>query len=176
MPARGPGGKFLPKSEKPTGLYTETPMPTRATSPAPKPQKQPGNLKTAWNKALKTAKVLTTGEVDDFRDDLIRGINGAFEAFDKFMSATNKRGETALIWSNIPDPQIEILADYLLERGQKSVVIAQGVRGIVQTWRAYAALLIVGPAAMESFAFYMKNGIGFPVFVPGQPGQERKSA
>lgn len=51
-----------------------------------------------------------------------------------------------------------VLADIAIERGMASPVVAQAVRGMVQTSKYVRAGLIVGPRAWDTFSFYVKNG------------------
>lgn len=162
----GADGTAGPSNDRPTGLYSDSP-PEAATARTHAPpaqqakEQEPGRIKQAWQKTVKTARVLADGEVEELQTDLIIGIRTWFDFNDKALSITNRRGAQAEIWSTIPDNEVNILAEFLIERGRRSAVVAHAVRSMVDLWRTYAVALILAPAFWESFVFYMRNGIGF---------------
>lgn len=104
------------------------------------------------------ASPLTEREGKQLREKLTNSILLYADLADDTISRTNAKRQKAEIWSTMDVEDAGVLADIAIERGMSSPVVAQAVRGMVQTSKYVRAGLIVGPRAWDTFSFYVKNG------------------
>ncbi len=104
-------------------------------------------------------KTLTVLEVAKLRPKLIHAIEWQSEHADHFITATTKRHVAVVIWSDISMDDIEIIADFLLERGKSDVQTAIVVRAMAELLDKVKVGLVVLPRAWRTIAYYLQTGI-----------------
>lgn len=105
-----------------------------------------------------TVRKLTDAEIIQLRPKLIESLIWQSEHMDQFIEATTKGHESVTIWSDLDRDEIEIVADFLLERGKKSERTAQVVRNMSTLMLRIKLGMISLPRAYKTFATYIERG------------------
>lgn len=115
---------------------------------------------------VSASKVLSAAEANDMRPRLIEYLTWQSDHMDQFIIATTRGHDpTIVIWSNLDDAEIEIIADYLLNRARKDKMTAQAVRYAVTLLERIKVGIIVLPRLYRTMLTYLQRGLDIPIFV-----------
>lgn len=110
-------------------------------------------------------RALSAVEAKDLLPKFNEALRTIFQMADRVISMTNKEQAEAWIWQSIDKAERDIIATHLIELGQKSKVIAEGVRRITAAHRLLQIGLITGPRFLMTVQHYSEHGgIGLPSF------------
>lgn len=132
---------------------------------APKSTKSPKSSASAPSSGGKKWRVLTNAEADELRPRLIQYLTWQSEHADDFIMATTVGHQPVVIWSNMDDAEIEIVADFLIARGKKDVRVAEGVRLAAEILDRIKVAFIVLPRAYQTINTYFSRGFDVKIFV-----------
>jgi len=113
----------------------------------------------APKKTVRTGKRISDAEGMKLRPKLIATILWTSEHADNFLEATTKGHEEVEIWSSIDETEAEILADFMIERGKQSEVVAGYVRRSIALYDQLKIVVIVAPRLYKTLLLYLKRGI-----------------
>jgi hypothetical protein len=167
--ARAPADESAPEPARPQGLYA---LPARAGAPAPTPTRPPrqpdavgipsGADFPRWlaqlGRGAAAVKPLAEAEAARLRTSVIRSLTAFWAYADEGITYTNRQRAEAQIWRRVDAEETALLADWLIEHGKRSAMVAQMVRGVSRVWDYYAVGLILGPRLVETWRFYAAHG------------------
>lgn len=106
-------------------------------------------------------KKLTELEATKLRQSLIDILRWQSKHADEFIIATTKGHDmTIIIWSNMDDEDIEVLADVMIARAKRSAKAAKIVRDLVSLQEKLKVAVIVAPRLWKTIQTYIAKGIG----------------
>ena len=109
---------------------------------------------------------LSSEEAAKLYPKLVEYITWQSEYLDQFIIATTKGHDPTIeIWSNLDKAEIEILADYLIQRGRSDGTTAQAVRFASVLLDRVKVALIVLPRAYSTVNLYLVRGFDLSVFM-----------
>lgn len=124
-------------------------------------------------------KVLSNAEARKLRDPLADLIVDSGQQLDRFLTWASVTHLECDIWE-FTDDEAEKLADFLISRAKRSVVVAVLVRTAVDRWDMWLALAMVGVRGVQTGEYVMVNGVRIPdvarMFdrIP-RPGRKRRA-
>lgn len=121
---------------------------------------------TASASTTKKKTVLSQQEVSELRPRLIEYITWQSEHLDQLIIATTKGHDPSIIiWSDLEDAEIELTADFLLNRGRRDPITAQAVRYAAELLDRLRIGIIYAPRVYKTISIYMMRGLDIPIWI-----------
>ena len=126
----------------------------------------PGRQEEKKQTVKSASKVLSAAEASDIRPRLIEYLTWQSEHMDQFIIATTRGHDTTIvIWSDLDDAEIEIVADWLLNRARTDKATATAVRYAVTLLERIKVGIIILPRMYRTMMIYLQRGLDLPIFV-----------
>lgn len=112
---------------------------------------------------------LSEAEAAQLHPKLVQYITWQSEHLDQFIIATTKGHDPTIeIWADLDEAEIEILADYLINRGRRDGTTAQAVRYAAEILDRIKVAVIVLPRVYRTVNVYLARGLDIQIFVRPQ--------
>lgn len=121
-------------------------------------------LKSIGSNAVKSVArgVLSETEAQEMHDDIFDATVLLFDTADKVIQATLVGNPKIIIWSDMPDADIEIIVELALKRARVDPKAAAGVRAVVDLWKYARIGQITIPRFAKTWEAYMMFGFEMP--------------
>lgn len=104
-------------------------------------------------------KKLNDTEAIKIRPKLIEFFKWSSDHLDEFIQATTKGHQSVEIWSTLEEEEIEILVDFLIQRGKTNPETAQLVRNMSVLMDRIKLAVIIVPRMYQTALTYINRGI-----------------
>lgn len=116
-------------------------------------------------KAPGQARPLSATEANEFEEYLIESMPDILGAVDWVITKTNRQHRDCYIWRDMPEDEQAVIVRAIIERGERSVQVAETVRAAVYVIRQWEVGIITLPRMLETLDFYAESG-GFYLPIP----------
>jgi hypothetical protein len=103
---------------------------------------------------------LSERQIRDLREPLVDALRTYFDLADKLLSAVVKGHQTIVIWSDMEQSELDVLADAWLHRATKSPRAAKRAQAAIDTHqRLFIPGIVITPRLVKTFMVIIENGL-----------------
>ena len=107
--------------------------------------------------ALQLRDVFSDKEAKDYLPKTMEALDSLFLNVDKFISFSNKEKAQAVIWSNMDESDLKLLAEIVIDGAKKSRILATATEKFVQSHKMLRAGFITFPRFYQTWLFYQEH-------------------